>query len=159
MFRHLIAATTALTLTIASISPAHADGWSNEDTGKLIFGLAAIAVIGAALDARDRREDREERATPARQGINTNRSWSDLNDREEAAQDARRALPASCLRWVETRYGHQRLLGQRCLERNYDRVAHLPARCAVRLYSDNGPRNGFDPHCLRDAGFTLDRRR
>lgn len=157
MRQHLIAATAAVALMIATVTPAHADGLDREDAGKLLIGLAAIAVLGAALN-RDGDDDRR-MVQRTHGGTGTQRGWSDLHDRETARQDARRALPASCLRWVETRYGHQRIFGQRCLEQNYTRHAHLPARCAVRLYSGNGPRNGFDPHCLRDAGFTTDQRR
>ena len=158
MFKPMIAGITALSLTLATASPLHAQGLDREDAGKLLFGLAAIAVLGAALDNRDRRERRSEReAETVQRGIDPNRSWSDLN-RENRYDNARFTLPGRCLRDVETRFGTQRMFAQRCLERNYHQVNSLPARCAVRVYTDNGPRRGFDPFCLREQGYRSDRR-
>ena len=163
MFKPLIAGITALSLTLATTTPLHAQGIDRDDVGKLLFGLAAIAVIGTAIDQnrnrnRDRNRTTQAHQTPRSGGINPNNSWSDLNREHEANNNGRRTLPRSCLQTVETRFGNQRLFGQRCLERNFRHVNRLPDRCAVRVYTTNGPRRGFDPHCLREQGFRSDRR-
>ncbi len=161
MLKPLIAGITALSLTLAAAVPAQAQGMNREDVGKLLIGLAAVAVIGAAIEEnRDRNSDR---STPVHDrhdwnGINRNNDWSDLNRQHSSNRDRHRALPHGCLRTVETRFGNQRMFGKRCLERNYRHVNSLPDRCAVRIYTNDGPRRGFDPLCLREQGFRTDRR-
>ena len=163
MFKPMIAGITALSLTLATATPSYANSLDRDDVGKLLFGLAAVAIVGAALDNREQRRDRaRERARdrtpePVQRGIDPNRTWADLN-REQGQRNARRALPQSCLRTVETRYGAQRLFGQRCLEQNYRHVNRLPDLCEIRVYTNTGPRRGYDPLCLREQGFRSDRR-
>lgn len=159
MLKSLIAGVTALSLTLATAVPAQANGVDREDVGKLLLGLAAVAVIGAAIENNNRDNDRTTRVhdRPHRAPhVNPPRSnhWSDLSHRN----NGRWVLPRDCLRRVETRFGDIRLFGQRCLERNYRHVDSLPRRCAVRVYSNNGPRRGFDPLCLREQGYRSDRR-
>lgn len=155
MFKPLIAGITALSLTLATATPLTAQGMTQEDAGKLLIGIAAIAVLGAALDQRQERAER--RAQTVQRGINPNRSWSDLHD-EETNNAQLRLLPRDCLRVVETRFGHHRMFGKRCMNQTYAFASTLPERCAVRVYTDAGPRNGFDPRCLREQGYRSDRR-
>ncbi len=164
MFKPLIAGITAISLTFASAAPAQAQGVSRDDVGKLLFGLAAIAVIGTAIDQNRSRERSATRSTPVHdtpqwRDINRNNSWSDLNRRHQNTQNNRRTLPHACLRTVQTRFGDQRMFGKQCLENNYRHASRLPTRCAVRVYTNDGPRRGFDPLCLREQGFRSDRRR
>jgi len=157
MFKTLTAGITAISLTLATAAPVQANGIDREEVGKLLFGLAAIAVIGAALEEnRERNQTKQAQSNRSWSGINSG-SWSDLNRQHQQEVAQRRVLPRDCLRSVETRFGTQRLFGQRCLERNYRHHANLPARCAVRVYTDNGPRNGFDPLCLREQGYSATR--
>jgi hypothetical protein len=156
MLKSLIAGVAALSLTLASAAPAAAGNLDREDVGKLLIGLAAVAVIGAAIEQN--RDDT--RSTPVHHnngwsGINRNNNWSNLRRNNN---NSRRVLPHDCIRRVETRFGTQRMFGKRCLERNYRHVSNLPGRCAVRVYTDNGPRRGFDPQCLREQGYRSDRR-
>lgn len=161
MFKSLIAGVTALSLTLATATPTYANGIDRQDASKLLIGIIAIAALGAALD-NNRRSERET-PTPVQRGINRNNDWADLNRRHNNNSNnynnsRRRALPHECLRAVETRFGTQRMFGQRCLERNYRHVNRLPERCAVRVYTADGPRRGFDPLCLREQGYRSDRR-
>ena len=159
MMKSLVAGVTALSLTFATVSPAQAEGFDREDVGKLLLGLAAVAVIGAAIENNQRQGTQPDvtRTHTPRSG-----SWADLNrpqHRPDNRRDERaRILPADCLQTVETRFGPLRLFGQRCLERNYRYTADLPERCEVRVYSDRGPRDGFDPLCLREQGYRTNRR-
>ncbi|MEL6840058.1 MAG: hypothetical protein AAFP85_12255 [Pseudomonadota bacterium] len=149
MMKSLITATVALSLAVAT--PASAQGIDREDLGKLIIGLAAVAVIGAAIEEnRDRDSSTKAHDSHDWSGINRNNDWSSLN------RSNRRVLPRECFRRVETRFGTQRMFGQRCLQRNYRHYHSLPGRCAVRVYTDNGPRRGFDPLCLREQGYRAD---
>ncbi len=158
MFKSLIAGITALSLTLATAVPAQANGFDREDVGKLIIGIAAIAALNAAIQNNKRHDRATTQTAPAQHGVNRNDSWADLNRPRQRNQARNRDLPRQCLRSVETRFGTQRLFGQRCLERNYARVNRLPERRAVRIFTDDGPRRGFDPLCLRDQGFRSTRR-
>ena len=159
MMKSLIAGATALSLTFASVSPAQADGLDREDVGKLLFGLVAIAAVSAAIE-NNRQDDDRPAATQAH--TPRNGSWADLN-RPQHRPDNRLSerhltLPAQCVQTVDTRFGPLRMVGERCLERNYRFAADLPARCEVRVYSDRGPRSGYDPLCLREQGYRINRR-
>ena len=164
MFKPWIAGITALSLTLAMTSPVQANGLDREDMGKLLFGLAAVAVVGAAINNNNRDNNRDndrdnDRATQRTQtvqhGRDRNRSWAELH-RPQQRRFAE--LPRECLRSVETRFGTQRLFTERCLQRSHVQVNRLPNRCAVRLFTTQGPRNGFDPLCLREQGYRIDRR-
>jgi hypothetical protein len=159
MFKHLIVGITALSLTFASAAPAQANGFDREDVGKMLIGIAAIAALNAAIQSNKRDDRAAERSEPVQHRTNrSNNSWADLNRHRGHDQARNRDLPRECLRSVKTRFGTQRLFGQRCLERNYARVNRLPNRCAVRIYTADGPRRGFDPLCLREQGFWTTRR-
>ncbi|WP_296427407.1 hypothetical protein [Yoonia sp.] len=157
--KSMIAGIAALSLTFATVAPVQAEPFTGEDVGKLLIGFAAIAALNAALENNKRdsapatqTRDQSHRA-PQAHGRHDNR-WSNLN-----RGNGRWVLPSTCMRDVQTRFGTVRMFGQRCLEQNYRQVNSLPDRCAVRVYTGNGPRRGFDPLCLRDAGYTSDRRR
>lgn len=143
MFKTAIAGVTALSLTLASATPAQAGGISQEDLGKLLFGLVAVATIGTAIKNNDR--NRQVRNTP---------------QSEQPPQRTRNQnrLPRRCVDSVDTWYGAQQIVDRDCLEQRYRHVAQLPRQCQVRVYTNRGPRNGFDPHCLRDEGYRLRRR-
>ena len=154
MFKPLIAGLTALSLTFATVTPATAGGLDQEDVGKIIIGIAAIAALNAAIENSRDGSDRSVQT----QVHDRHNTWSDLARPRSRHSDPRRVLPSECLRQVETRFGTQRIFGQRCLARNYRHASRLPDRCEVRLYTTNGPLSGFDPFCLRDEGFRTTRR-
>jgi hypothetical protein len=158
MYKPLIAGITALSLTLVSAAPVQAQGMNRDDVGKLIFGIAAIAAIGAVIDNNKRSDRRSQQTETVHDRSNRNNSWADLNRPRQRDHARNRDLPRECLRTVETRFGTQRMFVQRCLERNYARVNRLPERCAVRLYTSNGPRSGFDPLCLQEQGYRSTRR-
>jgi len=155
MMKSIITGITALSLTLATVTPAQADGLDREDVGKLLLGLVAIAAVGAVIDNNQRRD---QQSTQGRQNNQDRGSWADLNRPRERRAERARILPHRCLQTVETRFGHLRLFSERCLERRYRHVDHLPRRCEVRVYSAEGPRNGFDPLCLREQGYRTNRR-
>ncbi len=154
MLKSMIAGITALSL--ATATPAAAQGLNREDVGKLLIGLAAVAVIGAAIENNNDNDDATRVHDNNWSGINRNNDWSRLN--QNSTNNRHQTLPSACLRSIETRFGTQRLYGQHCLQQNYRYVNNLPERCEVRIFSSNGPRDGFDPVCLRARGFTSDRR-
>lgn len=157
MFKKLIAGATTAALLLAT--PAQANGLDRNDVGALVLGLAAVAALGAAANNRDNDSAasssirvQTHRPAPRTHNYGHDNRWRSLS------QQSRGVIPASCLHTVRTRFGHQRIFGRHCLERNYAFVRSLPGQCAVRLYTNDGPRRGFDPHCLRDQGYRSDRR-
>ncbi|SFS20122.1 hypothetical protein [Yoonia litorea] len=159
MWNKITAAITAMSFSLATVVPASAEGFDREDIGKLLLGLAAIAAVNAAIENNQRREDRTQADERTSRSANSGRhDWADLNRPRPRGERHADVLPSQCLRTVETRFGNLRLFGQRCLERNYRFAERLPQRCEVRVYSDHGPRSGYDPFCLREHGYRTNRR-
>ncbi len=71
MYKLLAASITALSLTLATVTPVHAGGIDRDGVGKLLIGLAAIAALNVAIENNRGRDDN---ATQAQ-----SRSWADLN--------------------------------------------------------------------------------
>ncbi|PUB15673.1 hypothetical protein [Yoonia sediminilitoris] len=162
MLKPLIAGIAAISLTFAA--PGQAVAIERNDAAALLLGVAAIAALKGGQLQLNQRE-----AEPAQQindwsrlnhssRANRQNRWSNQHRRHSAHENGR-VVPYRCMRAVETRFGIHRMFGRRCLERNYRHVQSLPQRCAVRVYSNNGPRRGFDPLCLREQGYRSDRRR
>lgn len=167
MFKSLIAGATALSLTFAAASPAQANNWSNDDLGKLLFGLVAAATLNAAINNKERQSDADSARTaqpvirapqvhvPSHHDRNVQNRNGGINDAVRRTQP--NLLPRTCLRTVETSFGNHTILGRRCLNNNYRRISELPRRCSVRLYTDRGPVNGYDLSCLREQGYRIRR--
>jgi hypothetical protein len=159
MFKTMTAALTAIALTVGTAAPVQARGLSEDDIGKLLFGLVAAATLNAAINNRSDRNRQSQapqethRPTPGRELFEAPQA------RRHQGHRADRILPRSCLRQIETRYGNQRMFTRRCLTRNNIFASQLPQSCGVRVFSVNGPRRGYDPQCLRDHGFRARRQR
>lgn len=178
MIRFLKAGLTALALTSASTAPLQAKSLPpGSDAAQVLFGVAAVAVIGAALETQRTAPLPEAQVTPVhhipRPGGITPRastnspiargitpgarygagSWSGLGRAYQHRHAAEHPLPDYCLSWVDTRFGSQQIYSQDCIAWHYPAAHRLPDRCAVRLFSTTGPREGYDPLCLRAAGF------
>jgi hypothetical protein len=153
----IAAAATALALMTAAAVPARA-GQNGDDFAKAIAALAAIAIIGTAINSRD-----DDRAPPRHvyQPPRQKHIYS-------PPQRERRAtvLPAQCA--VQLR-GHRQsevVYPERCLRRaGVDR--RLPQRCEVSLSghrrgSERGRGHGrtaYEQNCLLNAGFREQGRR
>lgn len=151
MFKPLIAGITALSLTLSTATPAQAKGLSEDDIGKILFGLAAIATIGALVENNDNR--REVQVTRTHRPDPTPRTQQPHRQRYVD----RSILPRDCLRGYETRFGTHRMFGAQCLRNTYAYSQNLPRSCAVRIFTTDGPRRGFDPACLRGQGYSARR--
>ncbi|SEW44876.1 hypothetical protein SAMN04488515_3255 [Cognatiyoonia koreensis] len=166
MFKTLTAGLMALTLTFTSATSVQAQGLTEEDVGKLIFGLLATAAIATAIknnqdDRADRpntHQPRVERRQPKPRGVIPERRNPRHERQPNRRNEARTVLPRACLDNFEGRFGTQRMLNRRCLTRNFAYANDLPRRCEVRVFTNRGPRNGFDPQCLRQQGYSISRR-
>jgi len=150
MFKFVIAGVTAIALTFSSV-PAQARGLSEDDIGKILFGLVAAGVLHSAINNNNSRRTTQAAPTPRTEQVRPHRGQS------ERRVDATRILPRACLTRVATRYGEHRMFGRRCLQRNNVNLRNLPRECAVRVRSNGNARRGFDPQCMRDAGYRIRR--
>lgn len=147
MFKFVTAGVTAIALTLTSV-PAQARGLSEDDIGKILFGLVAAGILTTTINNNNQR--RTVTVTP--------QVTEQSRPRRDHGRSRASILPRACLTRVETRFGTHRILGRNCLRRNDVNVRNLPRNCAVRLHSNGNVRRGFDPQCLRDAGFRTQRR-
>lgn len=138
MFKTLTAGITALSLVV----PHSASAAQNNDIGKFIVGLAAVAIIGAAIDATSR-QPAPVVAEPRPNERNQDRI---RGNRVEP-------LPSQCRVQIPGRHGVTEIYGQRCLTRNFSRADRLPEVCAVRVQGEHRDRRGYAPDCLRQFGY------
>lgn len=135
---------TAIAVTMFSTAPARA----GDDAGRIIAGLAALALIGAAIHQYER--NRDDQVTSSVRTYPTHPRTRPL-PRHVARYD----LPRSCLRRP---YGNGRgsaLVGERCLNQTYRHAGSLPAACRVSVRDGRHRRDGFDVGCLRARGYRL----
>ena len=79
--------------------------------------------------------------------------WLSQTPRGPAAKGA---LPARCIRSVSGPRGPERLLGIRCLDNRTRISSTLPAICFRQIQGRKVIRRGFNPDCLRGAGYRFD---
>lgn len=174
MYKTFIAGITAISLTLSSAAPAQANGYSEEDIGKFLFGLLATATVVGIINNQNNdtvaptyvpppaqvHTPRAPHVTPAhpRQPRATPQQPRTLGQWYNSGQRPSKVLPRACLNDVKTRYGAQKMFQRHCLRVNYRGFARLPAACAVRVISVNGPRYGWDPQCMRQRGYSASRR-
>lgn len=174
MYKTFIAGLTAISLTLSSAAPAGANNIDQDQIGKILFGLIATGVLANIVI--NKQKDTPPVATP--------RPWAppvvapgaaaphphsprtaDVAPRAPRPRivetprtpGARMTLPRQCLTSVDTRFGSVRMFQRSCLRENYRFVARLPRSCEVRVMTPRGARNGWDPQCLRQAGYTARR--
>tara|TARA_R110002049_G_scaffold57469_3_gene157549 strand:+ start:1204 stop:1629 length:426 start_codon:yes stop_codon:yes gene_type:complete len=140
----------------------------NEDQiGKILFGLIASGVLANIFF------NKQNDATPP---VVTPRPWTapvvappvvaphphgprtvDVPPRPRDTRNAK-IIPRGCLKNFDTRFGNYRMFQRSCMRENYRFVQSLPRACRVRIVTRKGARNGWDPQCLRQAGYTARRR-
>lgn len=155
MHRRFIALIIAAAVAVTGLSaaPARAD----EDAARLIAGLAALALLGAAIRSHNKDNDGyvARRTSPPVTGPMPHRPelW-----RKYRRHDGRWVLPGHCLRELRTGHGQvARFLGKHCLDTNYRHARSLPPMCRERLWTQTRVRNGYDVQCLRQKGYQIAR--
>ncbi len=173
MFKIVIAGLMAASLTLTSANPVQAQGLTEDQIGKLLFGLVATAAIASIIDKKTNRPEPEPQVAPHQswpRGTTRPRQTERFPRRHQQPQTSpwqhqpretaqRHVLPAECFASYQTRFGTVRMFARRCMRDNYRHVRSLPRSCAVRAITDEGPRAGWDPKCLRDNGYRISRLR
>lgn len=163
MFRTVIAGLTAVSLTLTTAAPAQAENLNEEQVGQLLFGLLATGVIAAMISDLSDRADPEPVQSPQTWNPRPNRPRIDPPRHEQPRHPRgnrdRFVVPSQCVVSHVTRFGDVRMFGRACMRQNYRHVAQLPEACSVRVVTRQGPRNGWDPQCLRSNGYEASNRR
>ncbi|TMV04910.1 hypothetical protein FGK63_17680 [Ruegeria sediminis] len=166
MHRKFIAliVSTAIIFTGFSASRARA-----ADAKDILGGLAAIALIGAAVHQYKKNQDRERDNYVARRDDHRphhhahqphhkqhyKRHHKPHHVRPLPDRVARYDLPQRCLRRFEGYAGNHPLLGPGCLQKHYKYANQLPQACKVGFWNGDRVRHAYEPRCLRQQGYRV----
>lgn len=149
MHRKFIALICSMALVITATTT---QARSNEmDVAKVLGGLAALAIVGTVIkDRNDRKKERRRQAT-----VQPLPPTPQITPRPLPTDVARFTLPRQCLRNVDNGWETTRIMGRKCLRKNFSYFDLLPENCRVRLNDGHKVRNGYRPKCLRRQGYAL----
>jgi len=108
------AGVTAIALTLTSAAPVQARGLSEDDIGKILFGLVAAGVLSQALQ----NHQKPRQAAPVPQNYTQRAPAPNTRSQSDPRHRGVAILPRQCLQNVETRFGTHRIFARRCLQRN-----------------------------------------
>ena len=132
-----VALSASVALGAISLPATPASATDAEDIAGILAGLAALYVIGRAIEQHNDRPRGSAHVAPPPPPQN------------------HRIAPARCFR----DFGHARGYLMRCMQNHVSRPNLLPAQCLIHVNTDRGPRNLYRPRCLaqngwvREAGF------
>ena len=147
--RTFIAAILAAALAITGMTsvPARA---GDDDIAKWIAGVAALAIIGAAIADKNKKDDR---VVTRNQGYGYNQGHGHGHGKHQNKQ--RFFLPGQCMANAQTRSGHVRGYDRQCLLKNYAHFNSLPHDCAVRAWGEHRGRVLYHGRCLQQYGYRV----
>ncbi|MFK7750977.1 MAG: hypothetical protein AB8B51_00365 [Sedimentitalea sp.] len=168
MHRKFIALITGLAMAITSVSaaPAQAD---TDDMRRVIAGLAALAIIGAAINLNKNDQAVTHAPDPYvrkpqpryKPQPNYNRHQPRYNRvqpqnvRPQPQRLSRYNLPAECLANFTVNRTTKRLFGARCLTNKYRFAQSLPYACQYQFRTAGVTRTTYEPVCLRERGYRV----
>ncbi|HKK85131.1 MAG TPA: hypothetical protein VJ942_06370 [Roseovarius sp.] len=152
---------SAMAVTGLSAAPARADA---EDAAKIIAGVAALAILGAAIaDAKDDKDHvarnrghlRHDNRRHGRAHNWNNRHRGNKHARPLPQRVQRKLLPGACRIEARARNGQRlRGFGRHCLKRNYGYANSLPRACESRVRGRHGKlRTVYRGRCLYRHGY------
>lgn len=159
MHKKFIALIIASAVAVTGISASQARA---ADAGDILGGLAAIALIGAAV----KHFSDESKKNTVTQNYNhvykapKKHAYTQPRPRPHHVRPlpervARYSLPQRCLRTFKA-YSHNRpLLGTRCLSKYYKYSNSLPRQCKVGFWNGKEVRRAYEPACLRQEGYRV----
>ncbi|WP_406647864.1 hypothetical protein QEZ52_03005 [Aliisedimentitalea scapharcae] len=152
LHRRFIAIVLAASVAVTGFTAAPAR--AGDDLGKILAGLAAIALIGVAVEKR--RKDKAEVVTRNPVHVDPYKPKHG-GPRNLPPRVARYDLPRHCVRTFPGA-GETRILGLRCLKNNYSYVGSLPQACRVTVDTGHKHRTGYVARCLKKRGYRITRR-
>ncbi len=150
MHRKFIALIVATAVAITGLSASQARA---ADAHDILGGLAAIAIIGAAVNHYNK-EKRRERVT--KQYTHVQPAPGPRHPvRPLPPRVARYDLPQRCLRTFKNYSKDRPLLGPKCLEKHYKFADSLPQQCKVGFWNGKKVKRAYEPACLRQKGYRV----
>ncbi|WP_406721522.1 MULTISPECIES: hypothetical protein [Thioclava] len=149
----VIAATTALALSLAAVSPAAAMDSDQKKALGVLIGIGAAAVLIDNMNDKSSKRDSQPRP-PAY-------SWDDRGDsrwnegRHDRRYDRAPSYAQSCAMKVRTNRGLAEVVDRRCAERTADR--RLPQSCLIDIHRGGRTQTVYGQNCLADRGVRMRR--
>lgn len=153
MHRKFIALIVATAVAITGISVSQARA---ADTRDILGGLAALAIIGAAVHHYQGEKRSEEKVR--RQRLRNQQAKKKVHKnhiRPLPRRVARYDLPKRCLRKYDAYSKKHALLGLSCLKQHYKHADSLPQQCKVGFWNGKQVKRAYEPACLRQKGYRV----
>ncbi len=150
MHKKFIALIVATAVVITGVSASQARAADAKD---ILGGLAAIAIIGAAVNHYNKEKRRDEVARQYNP-VPIDRQVKKHKVRPLPNRVARYDLPQRCLRTYDG-YAQRPLLRPKCLNKHYRHANSLPQQCKVGFWDGNKVRQAYEPACLRQKGYRV----
>ncbi len=153
MHRKFIALIVATAVAITGLSASQARA---ADTRDILGGLAALAILGAAVHHYQDEKREEERARRQKQKKKQAKKQKHNHQvRPLPRRVARYDLPQRCLRRFDAYSKKRPLLGPKCLKKHYKHADSLPHQCKVGFWNGKQVRRAYEPACLRQKGYRV----
>ncbi|WP_170582511.1 hypothetical protein [Ruegeria arenilitoris] len=151
MHRKFIALVVATAVAITGVSASQAKA---ADAHDILGGLAAIAIIGAAVNHYNK-EKRKERVTRQNNYVHQPQNVRPDHIRPLPRRVARYDLPQRCLKTYNGYSKKRPLLGPNCLEKHYKHANSLPQQCKVGFWDGKKVKRAYEPACLLQKGYRV----
>lgn len=176
MHRKFITLIVAAAVAVTGISASQARA---ADTRDILGGLAAIAIVGAAIhhySQKDRKDHAQQVTRPHQRYYSApkhkhhakkkhhrhkkhhaRKKHKSFHGRLRPLPDrvARYDLPQRCLRTFPSYSNSHPLLGPNCLNKHYRHAGSLPHQCKIGFWNGNKVRRAYEPNCLRQHGYRV----
>lgn len=148
MFKTLIAGLTAISLTLGSAAPVQAQGMSEDDIGKLLFGLLTAGVV-AKIISNNNDHDAPAAEQQYMQQAPTTQTWRDRNHRNSEPTYHQRHNNVTP--WQRQAQAHQNASPSQNANRprTHNNLRALPAQCLKSKRTRYGVQQIFTRGCLR----------
>ncbi len=151
MHKKFIALIVASAIAVAGVSASQARA---ADAHDILGGLAAIAIIGAAVNHYHKDKNRDRVSRQQKQVyVPPKAKHRDL--RPLPRKVARYDLPQRCLRTYKGYSRTRPLLGTSCLNKHYKHSNSLPPQCKVGFWNGTKVSRAYEPACLRQKGYRV----
>ncbi|MGV6804368.1 MAG: hypothetical protein ACWA49_09185 [Ruegeria sp.] len=151
MHRKFIAFVVATAVAITGISASQARA---ADAHDILGGLAAIAIIGAAVNHFNKQQ-RQDRVTRQYNFLQPPKQTYPRHVRPLPKRVARYDLPQRCLKTYKSFSNKRPLLAPKCLDKYYKHTNSLPHQCKVGFWNGKKVNRAYEPACLRQKGYRV----
>lgn len=152
MHRKFIALIVATAVAITGISASQARA---ADTRDILGGLAALAILGAAIHHYQDEKREEEKKRHKHKKKHAKKKVHKPHVRPLPNRVARYNLPQRCLRTFNAYSKKHPLLGPNCLKKHYKYANSLPHQCKVGFWNGKKVKRAYEPACLRQKGYRV----